>query len=940
MNTQTIEQLVFECGLSTPTVIVPAVVMLLLCAWFLFQERKHLGAAWAFVFWSLRAVALAVLVWMFLQPARVTETKTILPQSIAVVVDSSESMSVVDPTGQGQGIRWQLSGLPEGETDLRESQTAVDSALIAITVAQSTWLAAQEDFQSSNDGEATERALREVAFALKRAATQLSENFCDHWAVASDQTRAEEFSLDLMELADFAAEINLESSSKATSKQIRLLQQHRNELVDLNRLARAWGRTLEIAIADRLTDHGIGRDRQTQVMQLVTDMEQKEPITSQTQLSIKRFTFDDQLTPVLSTNGWDNDNSGDSSSGISDDEAFDIDRPREENAVKTTNLTAAIEQMVQLASGQSIRQAVFLTDGIHNALNTVSPVEVAGKWKDLAINFVPIGSLNQSRDLRLYHVEHPRSVIRGDKILVEALVSAHGFEGEEFDLELWADGELFEKKTLPIEGGQVDLRHSFTVPTKMPGSIEFELKIKPLAEEISTANNREIFRVGVVRDKIRVMLADRISRWEYRYLDQLLFRDKHLEHEMILFDPRVRATGKLKLNAAIPATVDQWSEYDVALIGDLTPDEFPESAQEAFVDFIKNKGGIAVLMAGRGGMPHSFEDQPLFDVLPVEQAQSGLDWDQYHVKVNRQAANVESIRLDDSQAKSEQLWNQVFQDQPITWLSDYSSPRPAAQRLLDAIPVDDRGETLDPDKLAFQPSWVCWQQVGAGRVVYLSASDSYRLRYRRGDRLHHLFWAQLLRWVTSSEPGSDDGRVQLTVDKVKYQQHEPVQVAATLLDEVGNPVSDAQLSAVFVAEGDEESVFALTADETQPGRYISNVEGLPAGAYRVALRGDEVKDSSQGEDGVKTFVNIAPVFNQEYVNTTCNRPLMKQIAEVSGGQVIPPTALAEWLTLQTGAPETISQVQRQPLWNRWSSLWIAFGCLATEWFIRRLRGLT
>ena len=939
MNTQTIEQLVFECGLSTPTVIVPAMVMLLLCAWLLFQERNHLGIAWVFVFWSLRAVALAVLVWMFLQPTRVTETKSTLPQSVAMVVDSSESMSVVDPAGQGQSIRWQLSGLSEDEADLRKAQTAVDSALIAIEVAQSTWLAAQETFQSSNDGDEAERALREVAFALKRAATQLSDNFRDHWTVASDQTRAEEFSLDLMELADFAAEINLGSSSKATGEQTQLLHQHRNELVDLNRLARAWGRTLEVTIADRLTDHGIERDRQTQVKQLVTDMQQQAPTISQTQLSIKRYTFDDQLTPVLSTNGWDTDNSGNLSSGISDDKAFDNDRPNEDVAAKTTNLTAAIEQIMQLANGQAIRKAVFLTDGAHNAIDTVSPVEIAGKWKDLAISFVPIGSLKQPRDLRLYHVEHPRSVIRGDKILIEALVSANGFEGESIDLELWADGKLFEKKTLPIEGDQVDLRHSFTVPTTVPGSIEFELKIAPLEDEISTANNRAIFLVGVVQDKIRVMLADRISRWEYRYLDQLLFRDKHLEHEMILFDPRLRATGKLEVNAAIPATVDQWSEYDVALIGDLTPDEFPESAQEAFVDFIKEKGGIAILMAGRRGMPHSFEDQPLFDVLPVERSQDGLDWDQYHVKVNRRAANVEALRLDDSQPTSERLWHQIFQAQPITWLSDYCSPRPAAQRLLDVIPVDDggEGEALAPNK---RPSWVCWQQVGAGRVVYLSAPDSYRLRYRRGDRLHHLFWSQLLRWVTSSAPGSNDGRVQLTTDKVKYQQHELTQVAATLFDEAGQPVSDAQLSAVFTAGRDEESVFTLTADETQPGGYIGNVEGLPTGAYRVVLRGDEVQDSSKGDDGVKTFVNITAQFNQESVNTTCNRPLMKQIAEVSGGQVIPPTALAEWLTLQTGIPETILQVERQPLWNRWSSLWIAFGCLATEWFVRRMRGLT
>jgi hypothetical protein len=106
------------------------------------------------------------------------------------------------------------------------------------------------------------------------------------------------------------------------------------------------------------------------------------------------------------------------------------------------------------------------------------------------------------------------------------------------------------------------------------------------------------------------------------------------------------------------------------------------------------------------------------------------------------------------------------------------------------------------------------------------------------------------------------------------------------------------------------------------------------------LLGDDLENSVEDGAGVKTFINVVASPNVESVNTTCNRPLMKQIAQVSGGYVIPPTALAEWLTLQTGAPETISQVERLPLWNRWSCLWIAFGCLATEWFVRRMKGLT
>ena len=229
--------------------------------------------------------------------------------------------------------------------------------------------------------------------------------------------------------------------------------------------------------------------------------------------------------------------------------------------------------------------------------------------------------------------------------------------------------------------------------------------------------------------------------------------------------------------------------------------------------------------------------------------------------------------------------------------------------------------------------------MGSGRVVYLSAPDTYRLRYRRGDRLHHRFWAQLLRWITSNDPGSDNGLVKLATDKVSYSQGEPIEVSVDLSSAAGEAVEDANVQATFEAGNEEPRSFPLAADETNPGRYVAKVMDLQAGAYRVSLQGD-IDSLTENDQKVGTFVNVTSALSAELVNTTCNRPLMKQIAQTSGGYVIPPTALAEWLTLQTKTPETISQNQRMPLWNRWACLWTAFGCLATEWFVRRMKGLT
>ena len=928
MNTETISQLVFECGLQTPAVIVTAIALLLLCGWMLFRERHALGLTWAFGFWCLRAVALSVLVWMFLQPARMIETKTTLPKSVAVIVDNSDSMQVVDPTGEGQEIRWQLANSSADDLAPRNTQMSLDSALMALDVAQSRWTVAQSQLQVGFDPAVLKDRFDEVAFALNRASIQL----LNQWNDASDRERAEEFAVQCDELAEFVTELDLKESGAYESKRIQRSQDKLQALIDLSRLAKIWGRTVSDKLSQSLIDGG-SSDREAKVMKLVNDTEAQTSESLNSNLTIKRFTFDDQLKPVLSTGHW-----SESTPQQPDQQPFDADQTDEQQASAATNLTAAIEQIVQLAHSQSIRSVVFLTDGAHNAPTADSPVEVAAKRNDLSINFVPIGSLKRPRDLKLYYVGHPSSVIRGDNILIEALVAATGFEGQTVSLQLRADGELIDQKELPIDADMIDLQHSFSVPTDMRGSIEFELSIEPLAGEISTANNQSIFRVGVVRDKIKVMLADRISRWEFRYLDQLLVRDKHLEHEMILFDPRLRATGKLKDDAALPTTLEAWNEYDVAVIGDLTPDQLTIQSQESLVDFVKEKGGVAILIAGRGGMPHLFEDQPLATLLPVEKSDASDTADKYFVGVNRMAVNLESIYLDDSRLKSEQLWKQVFEEQPITWLSEYSAPRPSARRLLDAIPMGFDGES-DANDADQQPAWVCWQQIGSGRVVYLSAPDTYRLRFRRGDRLHHRFWAQLLRWITSNDPGSDNGNVKLATDKASYAQGDPIEVSAYLSDVVGEPIIDAEINAMLQGGDDEAKVFPMAADETLPGRYVAKVNGLNAGAYRVSLQGD-VAGLMSDDEKVGTFINVITAPSVEQVNTTCNRPLMKQIAQASGGYVIPPTALAEWLTLQTGMPETISQIERMPLWNRWSCLWIAFLCLATEWCVRRLKGLT
>jgi hypothetical protein len=79
--------------------------------------------------------------------------------------------------------------------------------------------------------------------------------------------------------------------------------------------------------------------------------------------------------------------------------------------------------------------------------------------------------------------------------------------------------------------------------------------------------------------------------------------------------------------------------------------------------------------------------------------------------------------------------------------------------------------------------------------------------------------------------------------------------------------------------------------------------------------------------------------NVEMMNTQCNRALLEQVATLTGGQLIPPTAIDEVLQLVSFTPEVSERVDRTPLWNRWTNLLLVLGCVFTEWTVRKLKGL-
>ena len=137
------------------------------------------------------------------------------------------------------------------------------------------------------------------------------------------------------------------------------------------------------------------------------------------------------------------------------------------------------------------------------------------------------------------------------------------------------------------------------------------------------------------------------------------------------------------------------------------------------------------------------------------------------------------------------------------------------------------------------------------------------------------------------------------------------------------------------------ATISLKSDEQVPGRYFGTFKGLEPGAYEVILKGSVIEDllASANVPSVSSMISIEESDNIELLDTHPNLALLEQIAQITGGQVVPPTAISEVLQLASLSPEVNETVSRTPLWNRWMNLWIVLGCLFFEWIVRKQKGL-
>ncbi len=633
-----------------------------------------------------------------------------------------------------------------------------------------------------------------------------------------------------------------------------------------------------------------------------------------------------------------------------------------------TDLGAPIVTEVLARARENLAGALLFSDGNHHAPE--DPRETLATLHDLGVPLVSVGAgaLERPKDLALTEIDATGKTFSGDEIRAQIVVETAGFPNLELPLRIEQDGERIAEFTAQIPAGESTLRLPVAFPAGEPGRKRFTVSLPAQPDEAESANNRIDLWIEVLSEKAKVLLLDGSPRWEWRYLREAWRRDENIDLVALLVTPPPHH----RLPEEFPRAREELYRHDVVVLGDVPPQVFSREQKDDLRDFVTQRGGTLVLIAGPRYLPYAWLDTPIADILPVEPLEPtppaglGAAIAREGVRLELTTAGERSVitRLVPGLERNGELWELL---PAHLWVSPVSSVTDGAEVLVtasrDAIPrlpgadlLEESGAAASRAREEFlrdRGAVLVTHSHGAGRVLYTGIDSTWRWRYRLGDELYARYWGQVVRWAVSERLSIEDPFVRLGTNEILYPAGAPIRIDALVRDRDGRPFEGGAVHAVISTTGDQPPArWPLEPIPRSNGRYRATLAAgdLPdpprpgdAAAfkeYRVRLEVPSLAGYAElPERATAPFVVRLPP-DEERRDTVCNATLLEEISTVTGGAFLPLSRLPEVASLFRERPREEEVVVTTAAWDFPLAIaCVLAGLLIAEWVLRKWKDL-
>ena len=541
-----------------------------------------------------------------------------------------------------------------------------------------------------------------------------------------------------------------------------------------------------------------------------------------------------------------------------------------------TAIGDSVRSLLDLKRGQPLAGIFLITDGGNNYGS--QPLDAAALAQQDKVPLYVYGvGIAAPHDIIVSQVYAPEVEFVGEDQTASVTVRSQSMKGRtaHLDLKLGDQTVAGQDVTFGEDGEQV-IQVKFQPKEK--GEYDLVANIPPLADEAIKDNNTASQRVRVIDGKVQVLYVEEKPRWEFRYLEAMLIRDKRLEPHFYLVDgdPELSHEENSPYLASLPATHDEWMKYDVVIIGDVDARLFDSDAMQSINDLVSTFGGGVIFLAGRNYMPDSYRRTPLETLFPVEFEGQQLSSGQpsthaVPLVLSTAGENSPTVRLSNDDSENADIWKNM---PGVYWDASVIKAKPAAEVLLeDSSPEKATRNGLMPV--------IALQSYGAGQTVFVGTDETWRWRKNVGEKYYTRFWGQVMLRLGLPRLLGASRLTQLATEKKSYVSGERVTISGRIYRSGFQPVIDPTVAGTLTIQPDDPSAPAsglktqvtLQASPGKPGFYEGEAIVTTPGVYSFATD----TDPSSPID----FRVIQPKF--EFGDTALNLALLKKMAETSGG---------------------------------------------------------
>ena len=223
---------------------------------------------------------------------------------------------------------------------------------------------------------------------------------------------------------------------------------------------------------------------------------------------------------------------------------------------------------------------------------------------------------------------------------------------------------------------------------------------------------------------------------------------------------------------------------------------------------------------------------------------------------------------------------------------------------------------------------ILYQFAGAGRTMFQAFDDTWRWRFRAGDRYFGRYWVQTIRFLARSKLAGRQAEIQ--TDRRRYDRGQPIQIRVRFPNPGVAPRSG-EVVVQIERNGASPRKLKLNQSPTARNVFEGALSQAAEGEYKVRLLPPPVLE---GSIPAASFRVDAPA--SEFERVQMNEPELKRVADATGGKYYTPLAVSSLLD-DLPKPSKVPLDTDPPiaLWNAWPILALFLTILTAEWILRK-----